>query len=178
MRINRLFLITGSALCVASPVVAQQPEMSMMTAMHCGAGTAMMRGMAPGYRAMPDMSADSMHRMMMMMMGPPTPNMILSYRSQLGLSTDQMARLEALQKAAEPVCAEHMRLAMEAHRAANQMLEPASPDFMAYAAKLREMAGHIVEAHVTMAKAAVAARNDLTPAQRTTLKNLMAQMHR
>ena len=47
---------------------------------------------------------------------------------------------------------------MTAHQAANQLLEPAAPDFGAYSAKLKEATAHMVEAHVAMAKSAVAAR--------------------
>jgi Spy/CpxP family protein refolding chaperone len=121
---------------------------------------------------------DSMqHRMMMEMMGPPSPAMILNHRADLGLTSDQVSRLEQLQRDAASACTMHMRLAMTTYQAANRLLEPAAPRFAAYSAKLKEAAGHMVEAHVAMAKAAVAARNVLTAAQRQTVKDRMAQMH-
>lgn len=151
-----------------------------MAAMHCGSGMGMgmMHGMPPS-QAMPAMRSDSMrHSMMMDMMGPPTPAMILRHKGELRLSADQVSRLESLQKQAEPACTEHIRLGMESHRAANQLLEATSPDFTAYSTKLKEATAHMVEGHVAMARAAVAARAVLTAAQRRTLKDRMAQMHK
>lgn len=152
-----------------------------MVAMHCGGDMAgMMSGMAMGQRGMPGMRGDTMmqrmmgdtamHRMMMDMMGPPSPAMILGHKDQLGLSASQVTRLESLQSESEKACATHMNLAMTAHRAANQMLEANRPNFDAYAAKLKEATGHMVEAMVVTAKAAVNARDALTASQRETLK--------
>lgn len=200
MRMLAFASTAALALGAASPLLAQenqypQPPMQMpdMAAMHCGGGMGdMMHGMAGMMYRMPGMRADSMMRDtmrnmmpfmmrsmmrdMMSMMGPPTPGMILDYKDQLKLTPDQVTRLTALQKQAETTCREHMRLGMEAHQAANRLLEADKPDFMAFTAKLKEAAGHMVEAHVAMAKAAVAARGDLTTAQRQTVKDLVQQM--
>ena len=184
MRFQRLALAVSTALAVTSPTLAQQhqhpPGQAKRAdmAMHCGAGMAMMHGMAGAQHDMRGARADSMRHEMMDMMGPPTPAMILSHKAQLGLSADQVSRLEALQKEAEPACTEHMRLGMTTLQAANQLLEAATPDYTAYSAKLKEASAHMVEAHVEMAKAAVGARNVLTTAQRQTLKDRMAQMHK
>lgn len=184
MRTHTLGLTAVIVLAAASPVFAQehqhqpgQQRPADMAAMRCGGGMGMMHGMPSG-QAMPGMRADSMHSMMMQMIGPPTPAMILSHKGQLGLSADQVSRLESLQKQAQPACAGHMRLGMESHRAANQLLEVASPDFAAYSAKLKEATAHLVEGHVAIARAAVAARSVLTAAQRQTLKDRMAEMHK
>lgn len=188
MRLHTLCLTAAAVLAAASPVLAQEHQHPQgqqrpgdMAAMHCGGGMGMgmMHEMPTGQRAMPGMRADSMrHSMMMDMMGPPTPAMILSHKGELRLSADQVSQLESLQKQAEPACAEHMRLGLESHRAANQLLEATSPDFTAYSAKLKEATAHMVEGHVGMARAAVAARAVLTAAQRQTLKDRMAQMHK
>lgn len=195
MRINRLALTTAAVLAAASPLMGQehphpaaQQKMAGMAAMHCGGGMAMMAEMHAGQSAMPGMMADSMRHNMMMdmkggtmmmdMMGPPTPAMILNHKAGLGLSADQASRVEALQKRAETACAEHMRLAMESHHAADRLLEADSPDFTAYSAKMKEAAAHMAEGHIVMARAAVAARNVLTATQRQTLKDRMAQMHK
>ena len=183
MKLRTPLLVTALALAVASPVLAQQHEHegqrkpADMGAMHCGDGMTMMHGMPAGRHDTRGAAMDSMRHEMMAMMGPPTPAMILSRKRQLGLSADQVSRLEALQKEAEPACAEHMRLAMTTVGAANQLLTAATPDYVAYSAKLNEAAGHMIEAHVALAKAAVAARNVLTPAQRQTLTDHMAEMH-
>ena len=174
MRTHRLALTALVALAAAAPVAAQQHEqrargqMSHMTAMHCG-GTGMM---------MQNTHADTMKQRMMQMMGAPTPGMILHHKQELGLSAEQIGRLETLEKQAEAACSQHMRLGMEAHQAANQLLEAAAPDFAAYTAKMKQAAGQMAEGHVAMAKAALEARAVLTPAQREKVKTMMGQMHR
>lgn len=194
MNTHRFALMAALALGAASPAMAQQHQHPAtpaqapdMAAMHCGGGmVAMMHGMPPGQRGMPGMRADSMMHVMpgmraegmMAMMGPPTPAMILNHKGQLGLSAEQASRLEALEKEAEPVCSQHMRLGMTTHQTANQLLEAAEPDFSAYASQLKQATAHMVEGHVVMARAAVAARDVLTAAQRQTLKNVMEQMHK
>jgi Spy/CpxP family protein refolding chaperone len=170
----KLALTVAVALAVAPPIPAQQHPhasgpMPQMAAMHCGAG---MHGMMQGMRMDSTMSKN-MH-----MMGPPAPGMILNHRQQLGLNADQVGRLEALQKQAATTCTEQMRLAMAAHRAANQLLESPAPDYAAYTAKLKEATAHMVEGQVAMAKAAVTARTVLTPEQQQTLKNLAGKVHR
>jgi Spy/CpxP family protein refolding chaperone len=159
----------------AAPVAGQQHhrapggEMHHMMAMHCGTG---MHGM------MQRMHVDSAMPGRMAMMGPPAPAMLLQHRQQLGLSADQVSRLETLQKEAEPVCSEHMHKAMAAHRAANQMLEAAAPDYAAYTARMKEAASDMIEARVAMAKAGAAARALLTPAQRQMLESMKGPMHK
>ncbi len=172
--------------------------MAAMMQMH-GTGMAGMRmdGMKPGMRmdsTKPGMHMDSMKpgmhmdstkpgmanmmSGMAMMMGPPGPAMILHQKAKLGLSAAQVGRLEALQKQAQPDCAHHMQLAMTSHMAASQLLDAATPDFSAFEARLKEATTHMVEGHVVMAKAAIAARDVLTAAQRQTLENQMGMMHK
>jgi Spy/CpxP family protein refolding chaperone len=181
MRIGKLAFSVAVALGVAAPLLLAQQHRQTdtqgmdMAAMMCGAGGGgMMSGMMPPGRGMGMGGQEMMHGMM----GPPAPAMILHHKDKLGLNASQVTRLEALQKEAEPVCMQHMKLAMTTHQAANQLLESAAPDFAAYSAKLKEATAHMVEGHVAMAKAAVAAREVLTTAQRQTLKDLMEQMHK
>lgn len=189
MRMHRLTLTSALTIAVGSPLFAQQPQHQHqptpasrgdMPAMHCGGGMAMMHGMSGQHEMM--MRADStrggMMSGMMDMMGPPGPAVILGHKTQLGLSAAQVTRLEALQKGAQPACAEHMRLGMAAMQDANRLLDAAIPDWSAYAAKLKEATAHMAEGHVAMARAAVAAREVLTAAQRQTLKDRAAQMHK
>jgi hypothetical protein len=171
MRIFRLAFTAAIALGSTSPLIAQQHanpasgQMHDMAAMHCGSamGTAAQRGMRAD-SMMQGMMPGMMHGMMQMM-GPPSPGMILSFKQQLGLSSDQVTRLETLQKQAEATCAEDMRLATTAHQAADKLLDASSPDLTAYTGKLKEASAHMVEGHVAMAKAAVEARTILTAAQ-------------
>ena len=199
MRMHSLILITTVAFGVATPLGAQQHHHAAaatqnhdMAAMMCGGGMAAMMqmhgmgmsgmrmdGMKPGMRM--DSTKPGMGNMMSgmgMMMGPPGPGMILQQKEKLGLSSAQVARLETLQKEAQPACLHHMQLAATAHMAASQLLDSATPDFSAFEARLKEATTHMVEGHVVMAKAAVAARDVLTAAQRQTLKNQMGMMHK
>ena len=166
-----------------SPIAAQRPGQmnpQAMAAMHCGGDMPMGAMGGPGMPGMPGMPMrDSAHHAMMMeMMGPPTPAMILHHKADIKLSAAQVTQLETLQKQAEPACTQHMQAAMAAHHSANALLDARSPDFAAYTARLKEATAHMVEGHVAMTKAAVAARDVLTPAQRESLKSSMARMHK
>jgi Spy/CpxP family protein refolding chaperone len=100
----------------------------------------------------------------MRMMGGPPPEMLLRHQEELGLSADQVRRIERLQ--AEADGAAHMGAVMAAHREAAELLHTDRPDFAAYEARLREVADHMIQAHTQMARAAVQARGVLTPEQR------------
>ncbi|HUG40870.1 MAG TPA: Spy/CpxP family protein refolding chaperone [Longimicrobiales bacterium] len=108
----------------------------------------------------------------MAMMGGPPPQMLLQHREALGLSADQMSRLEALQVRARETAMPHMQPAMQTHMAAAELLKGDAPDFQGYEASLREAADHMVRAHVAMARVAVDARRVLTPEQRDRLDEL------
>lgn len=182
MQLTRTAITALCGLAIGFPLLAQEHQHqrpskdTTMAAMHCGGGMAMMHG-AAGQHAMPMMHGDSAMAGMMAMMGPPSPAMLLARRSALGLTTQQVSRLEALQKDAQPACTEHMRLGMAALQGAGQLLDVETPDWAAYSAKLNEATAHMAEGHVVMAKAAVAARGVLTPAQRQSLTGHMP-MHR
>lgn len=199
MRTYKLALSTAIILGAAAPGFAQQPRPAAPAArgpavasMHCGDMSGMMPGMGDmgGMGAMNRMHRDSMRRGMggmagmtgmsgmMDSMGPPMPGMLLMHKDQLKLTTAQVSKLTTLQTQAENACAAHMKLAMTAHQSAAKMLDASAPDFDAFAAKLREAAGHMIEGHVAMARAAVAARQELTAEQRQTLSTLAKSMHR
>lgn len=108
----------------------------------------------------------------MAMMGGPPPQMLLQHREALGLSADQVSRLEALQVRARETAMPHMQPAMQTHTAAAELLKADAPDFQGFEAKLREAADHMVRAHVAMARVAVDARRVLTPEQRDGLDEL------
>lgn len=103
------------------------------------------------------------------MMGGMPPAMVLQHGEQLGLTSDQVQRIEAIQAR---MGAGHMQAVMAAHREAAEILEADRPDFRAYEAKLRDAAGHMVQAHVDMARATVETRNVLTAEQRAQLERM------
>jgi hypothetical protein len=191
-KMQRIILITTIAFGIAMPLRAQQhqhaaaaAQHAAMAAMMCGGDMAAMMQMHGKERMdrtkhtdtiKPGMHRDDMMSGMHMMMGPPGPGMILQHQQKLGLSSAQVARLEALQKDAQPNCVHHMQAAMTAHQAANQLLDANKPNLTAFAAELKGAANHMVEGHVVMAKAAVAARGVLTAAQQQTLKSQLRAM--
>ncbi len=101
------------------------------------------------------------------------PGVILQRQERLKLNPVQTTRLEALQKQARGDCVHHMQLAIAAQRAGRQLLGAATPDFAAYAAKLKEVSAHTIEAQLAMAKGAVEARKVLTAGQRQTIQTPM-----
>ena len=141
---------------------------------------AMLLGSAPaaaqeghGQHQMPmqEQGMQGMRHCMAMMGGPP-PQMLLQHREALGLSADQVTRLEALQARARETAMPHMQPAMRTHMAAAELLKGDSPDFRAYEARIREAADHMVRAHVAMARVAVDAGRVLTAEQRGRLEEL------
>lgn len=111
----------------------------------------------------------------MAMMGGPSPAMLLQHRDVLGLSADQVRRLEAIQDRAQ-TARPGMKPAMQAHMAAAELLESDAPDLKAYEARLREAADHMVRAHAAMARLNVEARGVLTAPQRAKLPALRSSM--
>ncbi len=108
----------------------------------------------------------------MTMMGGPSPQMLLHHGDALGLTAEQVGRIEGLRDQAKATAAPHMRAAMGAHTAAAEHLQGEFPDFEAYEGTLREVADHMVLGHVAMARIAVQTGKVLTPEQRATLEEL------
>ena len=144
-----------AALLMGAPAIAQQRPMQHQQPMQHAQ-----------MQAMGGMSC-------MDMMGGPPPGMILQHGKALGLSAQQVERLEALKKQDSTAAMPHMREAMAAHQAAAQILKAEHPDFAAYETKLGEAAHHAIAGHVAMARSAVDARDVLTAAQRTRLQTEM-----
>jgi hypothetical protein len=108
----------------------------------------------------------------------PQPAMLLDAAAELGLTDEQTSRLTALEDELAGDHERHAGAAKEAHGRASGLLEGPSPDLDAYAAALSEAAEHMVQAHVGMARAAVAARAILTPEQLEKAKAMpMAMRH-
>lgn len=138
-------------------------------------GTSMMQG-APGMMqgGMMQMMHGQGGLMMGMAMG---PDMILRLRDSLELTEDQVGQLETLRDSVRSPLRQHMVQGTVGMHAASELLTSDSPDLDAYATRLREAASHMVQAHVAMARAAVEARQVLTPEQRERLSQARQMMH-
>lgn len=165
---SKYWMAMAAGLLFASPLAAQagghtghHPQPNRPTA------PAPTRPLAPPpLRPIPPAQAGAM-------MQPLGPERILALRDSLGLSAEQVQRLQALQPQAGS--SHHMMAGMQSHREAQALLEQPQPDFTAYEAKLREMANHHVAAMVEQARLSVAARDVLTPAQQAKLRSLAAR---
>lgn len=108
-----------------------------------------------------------------MMMGPgmgmmgmgASPAMVLSRRDALGLTDDQVGRLEELRDELSAEMEGHMTAAMAVRRNATEALGEEEADFGAYEEALQEAASNMVQAHVAMARTARQTRDVLTPEQ-------------
>lgn len=107
----------------------------------------------------------------------PRPGALLAAAAQLELSADQRDRLTALQERSSAERQGHMRAAMAARGQAVEALAGAAPDLTAYEEALNEAAGHMVQANVSMARAAAEARDILTTEQREKLHDALSLMH-
>jgi hypothetical protein len=152
---KKIVAMTVALAAMAGPAVAQQQG----HAQH-GQGMHDMQGMQ---------GMQGMNHCMKMMGGPP-PAMVLQHQEELGLTADQVTRLETLK--AEAGSGAHMTEVMAAHSRAAEAIEGDAPDWTAYETALRAAADHMVQAHTAMARTAVAARDVLTPAQREQLSGM------
>ncbi len=112
----------------------------------------------------------------MMATGGPSPAMLLRLRDELQLTEDQVRSLEGLREEMRSRMKDRMPEMMAAHRAAATALEASEPDVDAYRRGLERLSASMVDAHVTMAEAAIAAGRLLTPGQGQTLDQLRATM--
>jgi uncharacterized membrane protein len=167
----RRSMIFGAAALVAATALsvgAQQQERhhgamgsqdSMMSHMHGMQGGMMQGGM-----------------MGMMQTMHPGPGMILGAADQLELTPEQKERLTALRDGMQSAHREHMQAAMASHQAAASALEGDSPDLDVYRAQLETAAGQMVAMHVSVARAALEAREILSAEQRSQLENAVSMM--
>ena len=108
---------------------------------------------------------------------PVTPAMLIDHAQDLGLTSEQQAKVTQLAQTSQASCEQHMQAAEASHKAAAAVLDGAHPDVAAYQSKLREVADHIIEAHVAVVKAGLEASAVLTPAQREKLAATARSMH-
>ncbi|MDZ7780496.1 MAG: periplasmic heavy metal sensor [Gemmatimonadota bacterium] len=112
----------------------------------------------------------------MMATGGPGPTTLLRMRDALELSDDQVARLQELEEAFQEETGSHMNAAMASHEEAARALQGDAPDLGAYQQSLQAAANVMVQFHAAMARAAIDAREVLTPEQRERLNTQGAQM--
>lgn len=134
-----------------------------------GAGGGMMG--AEGMSGMGMMQGQGMHGGAM---GMSTVGRILGMTDELDLAPAQVQRLEALRESTMGEADAHMQAAMEAHRAAQALLEADAPDIKGYEETLRDAAGQRVLALVARAEVRIQAFDVLTPEQRAVARETLA----
>lgn len=139
-------------------------------------GEGMMGGGSMGPGMMGPGMMQTMGGMEMMATGGPGPAMLLRMREALDLTDEQVTRLEELREGSGEQIHGQMTTAMQARREALEILDREAPDFAAYERVLERAFDAMVGAHVTMARAAVEARDVLTPEQRGELEGTMKMM--
>ena len=166
-----VMLVLGGLLLGAAPLASQQhehapaPADSVARAESAGM-MEMMRSMHGDMSgAMGGMGGSMGHEMDL-----DCPCLPLQMRRSLGLSADQIGRLEEIQRRASEQQEERLRGATEADQAATMLLHGAAPDLAAYEARLREAAGQRVEARLARARALLKAHAVLTAVQRERLR--------
>lgn len=100
-------------------------------------------------------------------------SMMAEMHSQLGLTDAQMQQMRAIHQRACAAAQPHLDMAMQARKAAMQVLEGDHPNLDAYKDQLEKAAKHMVEAQVELAKGMIEFHKSLTPEQR----EKMGQMH-
>ncbi|MDP2958254.1 MAG: Spy/CpxP family protein refolding chaperone [Longimicrobiales bacterium] len=142
-----------------------QGMMQMCHAMMGGAGA--MQGQSM-------MGGDGMMGLMQDM--GPSPAALVGAADHLGLTPDQVSRLEALAMSSGESHHAHMDAAMAARQEAAGALGAESADLDAYERELKNAADHMVQAHMAMVRAGLDASAVLTPEQRAELHSGMALM--
>ncbi|MFP3949071.1 MAG: Spy/CpxP family protein refolding chaperone, partial [Longimicrobiales bacterium] len=94
----------------------------------------------------------------------------------LGLTDEQVSRLEEIRDEHSNAQRQRMTEAMSAHQEARQAVQGDTPDFDAYEEALRHASEHMVQGHLSMARAAAESRNALTEEQRNQLQQGMGMM--
>jgi hypothetical protein len=173
-------VLTLCGLFVAAPLVAQehrheqaqpdsavpQPAMDMMGRMgQMMTLMAQMHGMMGGEAMSGGVGDDA------------EAGMPLRLSMSLGLTGDQVGRIDQIEERSRAEHGGHLRLAIEAEGVGIAALQASSPNLQEYEARAREAASHRVEAQLALARGSVQAREVLTGEQREKLRSLMEAMH-
>ena len=163
-----LLLSWAAAASAQQPPSSRPPAGQPMQDMH---GMPRQPGAASGGMAMGGMQMGAMQMGAMMdMMRPEGAAEILDMASALGLTPDQVQRLNGIRERARATSQPHLDAAMRAHHAAMQALAADPADVARYEAQLRETATHYVEAQVALARSGAEAMAVLTPEQRANVR--------
>lgn len=164
--------IAVMALAAASPVAAQHQHGDSAQA---GAVTQMGHGQQAGMGM-------QMGEGMGMHAGAPMMDMhggidaMLRLTAPLGLSEEQVTRLEALKAAAAQEAMHHEHMATQSHHAALMAIHHGDIDLAAHEAKLKETMNHHLMAQMAKATKLAEARTVLTSEQRSKLDFAMEAM--
>lgn len=134
-------------------------------------GHIMAPGMMPG--GMPGLGMAPMGMMNL----PAGPGLMLRFRETLDLSDAQVGALNAIEKSAGSEVKQQLAQASEARRAATEALQGDTPDLNAYEMKLREAADHMVQASISIARAGLESRRELTSDQTEKLRTVHRMMN-
>ena len=172
---RRTLAVLVALVLVAAPAAAQGHHGARADSSR---GMGMMQGQSGMMQGgMMQMMHGQSGMMMGMVMG---PGMILRMQGSLELTESQVEQLETLHDSVQSTMRQHMMQGMRVMHAASGMLASDSPDVEAYENQLREATNHMVLAHTVMARAAVEARQVLSPEQRQQLslaRQMMHEMH-
>lgn len=163
--------VLGSAAVVVQEGRPRQQVPGMM-----GPSMGMAQGMMMGGMMGQGMMESGMMQMMgqgmgMMATGGPGAAAILDMREALGLTDEQVSRLETIGDELAGTVQPLMTAMMASHTTASEALQGDTPDFDVYQQGLQAAANIMVSAHVAMARSQVEARDALTPEQRDLLAN-------
>lgn len=171
-RLGTLAAAVAVAALTAVPAVAQQGH---------GQGhdqrenSTMMRPGPGGHGAM---GGDHGHAMMAAMAFGPGPTMLLRQHEALGLSEEQVSRLDSLRAAMHSRMEEHRTTLRKIHEGMRALADSDEPDMDRYRELLERMADARVEMAVQMAGAHRQAMDVLSPEQRSNARYGMELMHR
>lgn len=177
--IKRIAAVTALLMSVGIGVEAQMHQHEQA---QDSASMQMARGMMMGGMMGQGMMGQGMMRMMgqgmgMMATGGPSPMMALRLRDELELTAEQVRSLEALQEeVGSHMEGGMMQSMMAAHKNAAEALKGDDPDLDAYRRGLEDLAGMMVDAHVSMARTALEVRAVLTPEQEQKLEEQRMKM--
>lgn len=170
---KRTTITLAAALTLALPLgLAAQGGMG-----HGQMGGSMGSGMPhQGLMGSAMMQGSMMQGGMGMMAALPGPGMLLRVKSTLGLTDDQVEKLEAMQAEAHENMRQEYEAAEEARTHAHQIMMGDAPDLDAFQAALTEASQHEVQAMVAMARMHNEAVALLNADQKATLDTLVQAM--
>lgn len=132
-----------------------------------GSGHGMMGGMG--------MMGGGMMGGMGMMMGP-TPGFILAQKDALGLTAEQVTRLDSLQAQLTDTWQTHHATMQGVHQEMGELRQAQEPDLDRYQKLMQQMASSGAAMHVRIAKLSQEAERVLTPDQRSKVRYGMSLM--